>query len=163
MTTHYKILRTVTPDDLDTRPRFVEVLKIMPSEGYVTRNHFKNIEKNHITRGLMHACSIGILQRVSPHDQVLNLESVKFWCTQLNDSNLKNTVSPSDTRKLYLNALSRLNGWLPGRQFPSHKTVMSDGQITRAAYYKVVCKCGRVVALLYRVRTWHKDCTTRYT
>ena len=131
MTTHYKILRTVTPDDLDTRPRFVEVLKIMPSEGYVTRNHFKNIEKNHITRGLMHACSIGILQRVSPHDQVLNLESVKFWCTQLNDSNLKNTVSPSDTRKLYLNALSRLNGWLPGRQFPSHKTVMSDGQITR--------------------------------
>ena len=78
MTTYYKILRTVTPADFIKHPSFVELLKTIPSDGHVARDHFKNIEKFRITDGLRYACSIGILKRVSPYERVSNLESVKF-------------------------------------------------------------------------------------
>ena len=136
MTTYYKVLRAVKPADLDKRPSFVGLLNIIPSDGYVTRDHFSNIEEYRITNGLVYACSIGILKRVSPFETIADMESVKFWCTQLNDSGLKNTVPKTDTRRLYLRALSRLNEWLPGRCFPSYKTVMSDGQIVRQSINK---------------------------
>ena len=131
MTTYYKVLRAVKPADLVKRPSFVGLLNIIPSDGYVTRDHFRDIEEYRITNGLGYACSIGILKMVSPFETIADMESVKFWCTQLNDSGLKNTVPKTDTRRLYMRTLSRLNEWLPGRCFPSHKTVMSDGQIER--------------------------------
>ena len=66
----------------------------------------------------------------------MELDSVKFWCTQLNESGYKNSTSEQGTRKLYLNGLSKFNTWLPGSPFPSHKTVICDGQITRPAVTK---------------------------
>ena len=131
MTTYYKILRTVTPVDLIKHPSFVELLKTIPSDGHVARDHFKNIEKFRITDGLRYACSVGILKRISPYERVSNLESVKFWCTQLNGSGFRNSVSQSDTKLTYLRPLAKLNDWLPDKQFPSYKTVMADGQIIR--------------------------------
>ena len=136
MTTYYKVLRTVKPSDLVKRPSFVGLLKIIPPDGYVTRDHFKNIEESRITNGLGYACSIGVLERISSFSIVLNMESVRFWCTQINDSNLKNAVPKTDTRRLYLRALSKLNEWLPGRTFPSHETVILDGQIKKQAVIK---------------------------
>ena len=129
MTTYYKVLRTVKSSDLVKRPSFAGLLNIIPPDGYVTRDHFRDIEEYHITNGLGHACSIGVLKRVSPFEIILHMESVRFWCTQINDSNLKNTVAKTDTRRLYLRTLSRLNEWLPGHSFPSYRTVISDGQV----------------------------------
>ena len=136
MTTYYEILRPVTPADLDANPRFAEVLKMIPSGRYVTRNHFNNLETNRVYRGLTHACSCGILKRVSPYDRVLKMESVKFWCTQINKPGFKNMTSKSGTKPLYLDAISKLDVWLPGRSFPSHETVIRDGQINKQAVTK---------------------------
>ena len=131
MTTYYEILRPVTPADLDANPRFVEVLKMIPSGRYVTRNHFNNLETNRAHRGLACACSCGILKRISPYDRVLKLKSVKFWCTQINKPGFKNMTSKSGTKLLYLDAISKLDVWLPDRSFQSYQTVMSNSQITR--------------------------------
>ena len=78
MTSHYKILRPVTPADLKPYPRFVKLLKMIPPDGYVTASHFKNIDKYRVRDVISYACSCGILMRVSPHDRVLKLNSVKF-------------------------------------------------------------------------------------
>ncbi len=42
MTTYYKIIRSVTPEDLNTSPGIIEILKMIPSSGYVTFEHFKS-------------------------------------------------------------------------------------------------------------------------
>ena len=136
MTTYYKILRPVEPADLDTSPGIAEVLGMIPHEGYVTFEHFKSAGKSKAENGIRYARSHKILQRVSPYGRVLELDSVKFWCTQLNESGHKNSKTEQGTRKLYLNGLSKFNTWMPGRPFPSHKTVICDGQITRPAVTK---------------------------
>ena len=129
MTTHYKVLRPVTPADLKTGNRFAKVLEMIPPDGYVTFGHFKNIETTLASKGVAHACSCGILKRVSPYERVLNMSSVKFWSTQLNESGHKNTTTNHSTRQLYLHKITNLDYWLPGKTFQSHKTVMNDGQI----------------------------------
>ena len=136
MTTYYKILRPVEPADLDTSPGIAEVLGMIPHEGYVTFEHFKSAGKSKAENGIRYARSHKILQRVSPYGRVLELDSVKFWCTQLNESGHKNSKTEQGTRRLYLNGLSKFNTWMPGRPFPSHKTVICDGQITRPAVTK---------------------------
>ena len=136
MTTYYKIMRPVEPEDLDSSPGIAEILKMIPSEGYVTFEHFKSAGKTKAKNGAQYARLHGILQKISPYDSVLSLDSVKFWLTQLNESGHKNSTSKYGTKKLYLHGLSKLNAWLPGRSFPSHKTVMSDGQITRQTITK---------------------------
>ena len=109
MTTYYKVLRPVTPADLDTRPRFVEVLKLIPSQGHVTSELFRHLGKSRASKGITHACSRGILKRISPHDQILGLNSVKFWLTQLNESGHKNSISKNGTKSLYLQGLSKFD------------------------------------------------------
>ena len=136
MTTYYEVLRPVTPADLDTRPRFVEVLKLIPSQGHVTSELFRHLGKSRASKGITHACSRGILKRISPHDQILGLNSVKFWLTQLNESGHKNSISKNGTKLLYLQGLSKFDAWLPGRSFLSHETVIRDGQINRQAVIK---------------------------
>ena len=64
MTTYYEVLRPMTPADLDTRPRFTKVLQMIPPDGYVTRDHFKNIEKSSTGKAVAYACSCGILKRI---------------------------------------------------------------------------------------------------
>ena len=94
MTTYYKILRQVEPEDLDTSPGIAEVLGMIPSEGYVTFEHFKGAGKTKAKRGAQHTRSHGILQIILPYDSVLSLDSVKFWLTQLNESGHK-TAHPN--------------------------------------------------------------------
>ena len=136
MTTYYKVLRPVGPADLNTSPMLVEVLRMIPSEGYVKRDHFENMGAGRASKGLAHACSKGILRRVSPHERVMEMESVRFWCTQFHESGHKNTVPTHGTRELYLRAITKLNKWLPGRTFQSYETVISGGQITRQSITK---------------------------
>ena len=136
MITYYKILRQVEPEDLDTSPGIAEVLGMIPSDGYVTFEHFKGAGKTKAKSGIQYARSHGIPQRISPYDSVLNLDSVKFWLTQLNESGHKNSISKYGTKKMYLHGLSKFNAWLSGRSFPSYETVMSGWQITRKAVTK---------------------------
>ena len=136
MTTYYKVLRQVEPEDLNTGPGIVRVLKMIPPDGYVTSEHFKNAGEGRAYRGIRYAYSRGIIKRVSPYEHALSLSTVKFWCTQLNESGHKNSTTEHGTKKLYLHGLSKFNTWLPGRSFPSHKTVICDGQITRPAVTK---------------------------
>ena len=136
MTTYYEVLRPVTQDDLDAQQEFSEILKLIPPRGYVTFERFKHVGKKKAGRGIAYACSRGILKRIGPYDQVLKLDSVRFWCTQLNESGFKNLAPENTTKQLYLRGISRLNDWLPGRSFQSYKTVMLDGQITRQGIKK---------------------------
>ena len=136
MTTYYKILRQVEPEDLNTSLGIVRVLKMIPPDGYVTSEHFKNAGEGRAYRGIRYAYSRGIIKRISPYEHALSLSTVKFWCTQLNESGHKNSTTEHGTKKLYLHGLSKFNTWLPGRSFPSHKTVIRDGQITRPAVTK---------------------------
>ena len=48
MITYYEILRPVTPADLDANPRFAEVLRIIPPDGHIPREHFRNLDKNRV-------------------------------------------------------------------------------------------------------------------
>ncbi len=50
MTANYEIVLPVMPADLDVNPRFVKILKMISRKRYVTRDHFKNLETNDITR-----------------------------------------------------------------------------------------------------------------
>ena len=126
MTSHYKVLRQVTPSDLDTHPRFVKVLKAIPPDGYVTFERFRHIEKDRASHGISHACSVGILERISPHERVLKLDTVQFWLTQLNDSGHKNTTSSRGTKPLYIAMIAKFDEWLRGRSFQSRGTPTSD-------------------------------------
>ena len=136
MTTHYEVLRPITPADLHTCSTYVEILKSLPLHGYATFEMFRHIDKTGSTRCMAYACSRGILKRISPHERILKLDSVKFWVTQLNKSGHKNSVSKHGTRPLYLQGLSRFDEWLPGRSFQSHETVVAGGQITKKAVTK---------------------------
>ena len=136
MTSHYKVLRSVTPADLEAHHRFAKVLGMIPPEGYVKFSHFRDIGRNCVSNGIAYACSCGILKRISPHERILHLDSVKFWCTQLNEPGYKNTTTNNSTERLYLQMLANLDEWLPGRSFQSYATVLIDGQITRQATTK---------------------------
>ena len=136
MTTHYRVLRPVEQADLDASPGSAGVLKLIPNHGYVTFDIFGHIEKRRASRGVMHACSVGIFERASPYDRISSLDSVRFWCTQLNDYGHKNTAPTHSTRQLYMHGISKLDGWLPGRSFPSFKTVWRDGEGTRQGITK---------------------------
>ena len=136
MTSHYEVLRPVVPADLDTRPRFVEVLKLIPPDGHVTFERFRHLGKTRASKGLAHARSIGIIKESSPHERVLNLDSVKFWCAQLNESSFKHTAPRNSTLRLYLRLLTRFDEWLQNRPFPSHGTVRSGTQSAREGMTK---------------------------
>ena len=121
MTTHYKVLRPVTQADLDTDPALAEVLRIIPPDGYVTFEAFRHVKNKRASRGLKHACSIGMLKRVLPHERIMKLDSVRFWLGELNKSGHKNTAPTMDTRQMYLRAVSKFDEWLPGRKFRSYE------------------------------------------
>ena len=136
MTATYEILRPVAPADLDVNPRFVKILKMIPHEGHVTRDHFKSFETNDVNRCMTYAFSSRILRRVFLYERILKLESVKFWCTQFNKTGHKRTSPNGSTKKMYLRAIAKLDEWLPGRSFQSHETVIRDGQINKQAVTK---------------------------
>ena len=130
MTTHYEVLRPVEPADLDTHARFVKVLKAIPPGGYVMFEQFRRFEKNHAVGGIGHACLRGILKRVSPHERILKLNSVQFWCTQFEEPGYKHTAPQHNTRTSYLGSLSKFDNWLRGRAFPSYDDAAPDGTIS---------------------------------
>ena len=136
MAISYKILRPVTPADLDVNPRFAEILRTIPSKGHITGDHFKSLNANDSNRCMRYAISSGILRRMMLYECVSSLESVKFWCTQLNKLGHKRISPRNSTMDVYLNAVAKLNEWLPGRSFPSHETVIRDGQINKQAVTK---------------------------
>ena len=130
MTTHYEVLRSVEQADLDTQPNVIEVLKSIPPDGYVTFEQFRRFEKNHAAGGLGHACLRGILKRVSPHERILKLNSVQFWCTQFDEPGYKHTAPQHNTRSSYLGSLSKFDNWLRGRAFPSYDDTAPDSTIS---------------------------------
>ena len=136
MTAYYKVLRPVEPADLDVPTRLVKVLKSIPWQGHMTSEHLEHMNKDHVRGGITHALSRGILKRILSHERILVLDSVKFWCTQLNDSGYKNSTSKNGTRYIYLRGLFKFDEWLPGRSFQSYKNVMLDGIVTRQAVTK---------------------------
>ena len=136
MVISYKILRPVTPADLDVNTRFAESLRTIPPEGHITRDHFKSLNANDSNRCMRYAISSGILRKIMLYEHVSNLKSVKYWCTQLNKPGHTRTSPKSSTMRVYLGAVAKLNEWLPGRQFPSHKTVICDGQIIKQPIIK---------------------------
>ena len=131
MTTYYSVLRPVTKADLDAAPGIVEVLKMIPSDGTVTFEQFRHLKNGRAGRGLAHACTIGVLKRVSPHERILGLDSVRFWCTQLNEPGFKNLMSKDGTIRTYMGLVAKFDAWLPGRSFPSQNTVKIGGREAR--------------------------------
>ena len=119
MTTYYSVLRPVTQADLDTAPGMAEVLKMIPPNGTITFEQFRHLKNGRAGRGLAHACSIGVLKRVSPHERILGLDTVKFWLTQLNKPGFKNLASKDGTMRTYLGLVAKFDAWLPGRNFPA--------------------------------------------
>ena len=136
MTSYYEVLRPVVPADLDAQPRSVEVLEEIPSDGYVTFERFRHLGKNRANNGLAHACSLGIIKRVSPHERVLKLDSVKFWCAYLSEPGFRHTANRNRTMYLYLGVLAKFDEWLQDRQFSSHETVRLEGQPARGGTAK---------------------------
>ena len=92
MTTYYRILRPVTRADLDAPPSIAQILRMIPPDGCITFGHFTSADKNLVGSGIRHARSNGILERISPYERILGLDSVKFWCTQLNEPGHKNIM-----------------------------------------------------------------------
>ena len=85
MTTHYKVLRPVDLADLDTSHKTVQILKIIPPDGYAAYEHFKKTGRYAAIKGIRHACSNWILKRISSYERMSRLDSVKFRYVQLNE------------------------------------------------------------------------------
>ena len=159
MTTYYEVLRPVTPADLYTRPRFVEILKLIPPQGRVAFEMFSHIDRHRASQGIAHACSCGILKRISPAKQILKFNSVQTWHKSLNKSGHKHSRSEHGTRSLYLRGLSKFDEWLPGRSFQSHETVVNGRKITRQAVTK---SFANVEEMMYYCReSDHGSATTQ--
>ena len=79
-------MRPAEQSDLDAHPRYAGILAPVPPQGHVTSELFRHAEKDRASRGIACACSLGILKRVSPHARILQLDSMRFWCTHLNES-----------------------------------------------------------------------------
>ena len=97
----------------------------------MTRDHFRDLETGHVSKSLAYASSSGILEKVPPYERVLKLESVRFWCTQLNKSGHRRTSPICGTKQLYLSAIVKFDRWLLGKSFQAYETVIRDGQIVR--------------------------------
>ena len=80
MSANYEILRPVTPADLDVNPRFVKILRMIPCEGCVTRDHFKSLEANDVNRCMTYAFSSGILKRVFLYERVVSAIKIHSLC-----------------------------------------------------------------------------------
>ena len=55
MTTYYRVLRRVKPDDLHTSSGNVLVLRMIPADGHITFEHFAGIGKNMASGGIRYA------------------------------------------------------------------------------------------------------------
>ncbi len=132
MTTYYEVLRPVEQSDLDAHPRYADMLALVPPRGHATSELFRHAGKDRASKGIACACSLGILKRVSPHARILQLDSVRFWCTQFNESGHVNTAPRHSTRELYLSAASKFDEWMAGRPFPSR----SDSSSGKRAFMK---------------------------
>ena len=104
---------------------------MIPQDGYVTFDHFKQPGKPAPGAGLARARALEIIKRVSPYERIMNLDTVRFWLTQLNDPGHKHTDPRSSTKRLYLGALTKFDRWLAGRSFKLHKMVQLDGEYAR--------------------------------
>ena len=120
------MLRPVTAKDLEAHPKFADVLELIPSDGHVTFEVFRRVGADHATYGVARACSIGVLKRMPPHWRIMDLESVKFWATQLNDPGHKNVEAKRGTKYSYLNKLAKFDEWLSGRSFPLNGIKLQD-------------------------------------
>ena len=136
MTSYYEVLRPAAQADLDASPRFAKVLELIPREGYVTLGRFMHLGRKSASGGMTRACAVGILKRVPPYARIMKLDSVKFWCTQINDSGHRNTPKIHNTRRLYLGSVARLDEWLRGRTFPSYEQAPPGSPQARQAVAK---------------------------
>ena len=119
---YYEMLRPIDKNDLDmVDPDIVAVLKELPPKGYVSVEQL--VKHNHDTRrlALKWACANGIMHKTVQDSTVMDLQSVRFWLTQLNSQKMKNFRLEKGTKRTYTDALDAFNSWLSGREFPVRK------------------------------------------
>ena len=137
MTSYYEVLRPVEQADLDAHPGFADVFAAIPRQGIATFEMCRDIEKDHASRGMSLARTRGILKRVSPYHRILELDSVKFWQTQLNESGHRNMTPRHSTRELYLGGISKFDEWLSGRTFQSYENSASGRRAIQKSFGNV--------------------------
>lgn len=125
---YYEVLRPATGDELKAAedPDIAAMLEALPPTGFVSAD--KLMKGRHISeRAIAWACSRGIMQNTGLAGRVLDLESARFWISQLNQSKMKNVRGSGGTRRAYVKELESFNGWLRGARFPEeHGRSFSD-------------------------------------
>ena len=137
MISYYEVLCPVEQADLDAHPGFADVFAAIPRQGIATFEMCRDIEKGHASRGMSLARNRGILKRISPYHRILQLDSVKFWQTQLNESGHRNMTPRHGTRELYLGGLSKFDEWLSGRTFHSYEISASGRRAIQKSFGNV--------------------------
>ena len=132
---YYEVLRPISNKDLDRAgPEIAAALQALPPGGYVSAGQLKGRHgQDAARRALEWACANDILHKTIQDSAVMDLESVRFWLTQLSSPRMKNFRLEKGTKRTYADALEAFNRWLPGREFPVKRdTGRGDGRQTIA-------------------------------
>ena len=132
---YYEVLRPISDKDLDRAgPEVAAALQALPPGGYVSAGQLKGRHgQDAARRALEWACANDILHKTIQDSAVMDLESVRFWLTQLSSPKMKNFRLEKGTKRTYADALEAFNRWLPGREFPVKRdTGRGDGRQTIA-------------------------------
>ena len=120
--TYYEILRPINENDLNRADTDIAVvLKGLPPNGYVSIEELGEYSQDVRRLALKWACANGIMHKFIQNNTVIDLQSVRFWLTQLNSQKMKNFIFAKGTKRTYTDALESFNKWLPGREFPVRK------------------------------------------
>ena len=126
--TYYEMLRPINENDLNSVDTdMAVVLKGLPPKGYVSIEELGEYSQDARRRALEWACVNGIMYKSIQNSTVMDLQSVRFWLTQLNSQKMKNFIFAKGTKRTYTDALESFNKWLSGREFPVRKDGGRDG------------------------------------
>ena len=123
MGAYFEMLCPVRTNDLDkVDADAAAVLERLPQAGYVSAAKLEDdCGRGVARRALEWACQNGILHKTIQDSAVMDLESVRFWLTQLNSPKMKRFRPNKGTRRAYADALEAFNSWLSGRRFPASR------------------------------------------
>ena len=139
MGAYFEVLRPVSKNDLDgAGPDIAAALQGLPPDGYVSAGELEGRCGSEVTRrALEWACGCGILHKTIQDSDVMDLESVRFWLTQLNPPQMKRFNLEKGTKRTYADALEAFNRWLPGKKFPARRNGESGRQAARVEFSDV--------------------------
>ncbi len=120
---YYEMLRPANKNETRAAgPGIAAELNRLPSGGYVSSDDLNE-------EALAWACANGIMRRTSLGGRVMELETVRFWVSQLNAPKAKNVAATRGTRRSYSAALDAFNEWLSGREYPVRENIVMDGRV----------------------------------